>query len=79
MELTILSDFQKKILDYFKKTSLVSKFYLSGGTALSEFYLKHRKSEDMVLAFILFSSIQKLRLLNTKLILASIRLARLNR
>lgn len=47
MELTILSDFQKKALTYFKKTSLVSKFYLAGGTALAEFYLKHRKSEDL--------------------------------
>jgi len=44
---TILSDFQKKALSLFKKTSLVKKYYLAGGTALSEFYLHHRKSEDL--------------------------------
>ncbi len=44
---TILNDFQIKILSQFKKSSLVKKFYLSGGTALSEFYLHHRLSEDL--------------------------------
>ena len=47
MGLTILSSFQKNTLDYFKKTSLSKVFYLAGGTALSEFYLQHRKSEDL--------------------------------
>ncbi len=47
MELSILSDFQKKVLEYFRKTSLSKHFYLAGGTALAEFYLKHRKSEDL--------------------------------
>lgn len=47
MEKTILSSFQKTALLEFKKTSLASKFYLLGGTALSEFYLKHRLSEDL--------------------------------
>ena len=42
-----MTNFQKKLLDYFKKTSLAKKFYLAGGTALAEFYLKHRKSEDL--------------------------------
>lgn len=45
---TILSP---KQLDFFKLFSeenfLTSKFYLTGGTALAEFYLKHRYSEDL--------------------------------
>lgn len=44
---TILSDFQKTTLSLFKKTPLAKTFYLAGGTALSEFYLQHRKSEDL--------------------------------
>lgn len=47
MELTILSNFQKKTLAFFKKSPLAKKFYLGGGTALAEFYLHHRKSEDL--------------------------------
>lgn len=47
MEQTILNPFQKKTLDVFKKTSLSKKYYLSGGTALSEVYLHHRHSEDL--------------------------------
>jgi predicted nucleotidyltransferase component of viral defense system len=44
---TILNPFQTKILADFKKSNLSKKFYLSGGTALSEFYLHHRLSEDL--------------------------------
>jgi predicted nucleotidyltransferase component of viral defense system len=44
---TILSDFQRRVLVLFKKSPLVKNFYLAGGTALAEFYLKHRKSEDL--------------------------------
>lgn len=44
---TILSDFQRTALYLFKKSILAKKFYLAGGTALAEFYLKHRKSEDL--------------------------------
>lgn len=47
MGLTILSSFQKKALFYFLKTPLSKNFYLAGGTALAEYYLKHRKSEDL--------------------------------
>lgn len=47
MGLTILNNFQKKILSQFKKTPLAKKYYLAGGTALAEFYLKHRRSEDL--------------------------------
>ena len=45
--MTILSDFQQKVIARFKKTVLSKQFYLDGGTALSEFYLQHRKSEDL--------------------------------
>jgi len=45
---TILSENQKLFLELFsKENSLVKKFYLTGGTALSEFYLRHRYSEDL--------------------------------
>lgn len=44
---TILNPFQKRTLEIFKKTPLTNKFYLSGGTALAEFYLQHRFSEDL--------------------------------
>lgn len=47
MAQTILNPFQQKVLSLFKKTLLVKKFYLSGGTALAEFYLQHRLSEDL--------------------------------
>ena len=47
MAKTILTPFQQKALSIFKKTPLSKKFYLSGGTALSEFYLHHRLSEDL--------------------------------
>jgi predicted nucleotidyltransferase component of viral defense system len=30
-----------------KKPQIIKNFYLTGGTALSEFYLKHRISEDL--------------------------------
>ena len=44
---TILSDFQKKALHLFKNSVLAKSFYLAGGTALAEYYLQHRKSEDL--------------------------------
>ena len=47
MEQTILNHFQQTVLALFKKTPLAKKYYLSGGTALAEFYLHHRKSEDL--------------------------------
>jgi hypothetical protein len=43
----ILNRFQKKVLEEFAKTPLVKKFYLGGGTALAQFYLQHRQSEDL--------------------------------
>ena len=47
MAKSILNSFQIKTLSDFKKSSLSKKFYLSGGTALAEFYLHHRLSEDL--------------------------------
>ena len=47
MAKTILNLFQQKTLLDFKKSNLSKKFYLSGGTALAEFYLHHRLSEDL--------------------------------
>ncbi|MBI4571954.1 MAG: nucleotidyl transferase AbiEii/AbiGii toxin family protein, partial [candidate division NC10 bacterium] len=39
---------QHAFLDaFFSSTHLPSRFYLSGGTALSAFYLKHRRSDDL--------------------------------
>ena len=42
-----MSDFQKKALNLFKTSVLAKNFYLAGGTALAEYYLQHRKSEDL--------------------------------
>src|SRR3989338_9762036 len=47
MAKTILNQFQTKVVTDFKRSNLSRKFYLSGGTALSEFYLHHRLSEDL--------------------------------
>ncbi|MBU2634974.1 nucleotidyl transferase AbiEii/AbiGii toxin family protein [Patescibacteria group bacterium] len=43
-ELTLL---QKKVLDLFAKSSLKDKFYWTGGTLLSSYYLHHRRSSDL--------------------------------
>jgi len=42
-----LSEIQKRIVGSFQKGSDASYFYLTGGTALAEFYLGHRKSYDL--------------------------------
>lgn len=48
MEQTILTQGQKVALDCFKsRAELADLFYLSGGTALAEYYLHHRYSEDL--------------------------------
>lgn len=44
---TILTPFQQQLLNLLASDNYIShRFYLTGGTALSEFYLKHRFSED---------------------------------
>ncbi len=48
MEKEILTPAQKKFLELISEEKSISKnFYLTGGTALSAFYLKHRLSEDL--------------------------------
>ena len=48
MAKTILSDNQVKILETIgKEKTLCYSFYLTGGTALAEYYIKHRLSEDL--------------------------------
>lgn len=45
---SILSENQKKLLDLLSQEQAVCiNFYLTGGTALAEFYLHHRLSEDL--------------------------------
>jgi len=45
---SILNNRQSLILEEFQKSDfLTSKFYFTGGTALSEVYLKHRESVDL--------------------------------
>lgn len=45
---SILTSTQKNLLDALScNQTLTTQFYLSGGTALSEFYLHHRLSEDL--------------------------------
>lgn len=45
---SILSESQKKLLDLLsKEQSICTHFYLTGGTALAEFYLHHRLSKDL--------------------------------
>lgn len=43
----ILTDLQKKILNTFSDLPDKEAFYLTGGTALSAFFLKHRRSHDL--------------------------------
>lgn len=43
----ILTEDQKSFLARFRASSLCEIFYLTGGTALSAFYLQHRLSEDL--------------------------------
>lgn len=45
---SMLSENQKKLLGLFSANeSICANFYLTGGTALAEFYLHHRLSEDL--------------------------------
>lgn len=47
MDLEVLENIQKKILNSLKHIPEMESFYLTGGTALSAFYLYHRKSNDL--------------------------------
>jgi predicted nucleotidyltransferase component of viral defense system len=45
---TILTPTQKNLLEeFFLDKNIANLFYLTGGTALAEYYLKHRYSEDL--------------------------------
>lgn len=47
-KISILTKNQREILDQVTNNDFLKKnFYLTGGTALSEFYLQHRYSEDL--------------------------------
>ncbi len=43
----ILSEFQKAFLQLFASLPDQERFYLAGGTALAEYYLGHRLSNDL--------------------------------
>lgn len=48
MEKTILTSKQLDFLELAQaQASITKRFYLTGGTALAEFYLKHRRSDDI--------------------------------
>lgn len=48
MAKSLLSANQKIVLDFISKEKpILNLFYLTGGTALSEYYLQHRYSEDL--------------------------------
>jgi len=47
-EISILTSHQREVLEALSNERyFTQRFYLAGGTALSEFYLKHRLSEDL--------------------------------
>lgn len=43
----ILTQEQKTFLAHYRESPICNRFYLTGGTALSAFYLRHRQSEDL--------------------------------
>lgn len=47
MEQKILKDWQEKVISFLANNENFKDFYLSGGTALSAFYLRHRISDDL--------------------------------
>ena len=58
-KLTILDSYQKKFLELvLSEPYLLKRFYWTGGTVLSEFYLHHRESHDIDL----FSESQEIHL-----------------
>lgn len=47
MEQEVLKDWQKKVIALVASTPELDGFYLTGGTALSGYYLQHRVSDDL--------------------------------
>lgn len=68
MAKTILTNKQQVLLDLISQQKhLVTNFYLSGGTALAEYYLHHRLSEDLD-----FFSLEEVNPMNIQLSLKNI-------
>lgn len=65
----ILTNLQKRILKLFSNQPDKEIFYLTGGTALSAFYLKHRRSHDLDF----FTSVEELLLPFSQKLEASLR------
>lgn len=70
----ILTELQKKILVLFSGLPDKEAFYLSGGTALSAFFLQHRKSHDLDF----FTSVEELILPFSQKLEASLKKENLN-
>lgn len=47
MPIQVLNNLQERLLKEISQTSLKDNFFLTGGTALSVFYLQHRYSDDL--------------------------------
>ena len=47
MEQTILKPWQKKVITLVDGEQKMAGFYLTGGTALAAYYLRHRLSDDL--------------------------------
>lgn len=45
--MSILTNFQKQVIKELSNLSIFENFFLTGGTALAEFYLQHRYSDDL--------------------------------
>ncbi|MEJ5166937.1 MAG: nucleotidyl transferase AbiEii/AbiGii toxin family protein, partial [Thermoanaerobaculia bacterium] len=65
----IITDLQRDFLKFFSKLPDSNSFYLTGGTALADFFLGHRKSYDLNL----FTREKKLILPFTNLLREKIR------
>ena len=46
-KITVITPLQQKLLRLFAKSELAGQYYLTGGTALAAFHLKHRLSQDL--------------------------------
>ena len=47
MEQEVLKNWQKRVIALVASTPELGHFYLTGGTALSGYYLQHRISDDL--------------------------------
>lgn len=58
----ILYPHQIKLLSLFFTSPFAKPFFLTGGTALSAFYLAHRESQDLVTDVDKFKTLPKMRI-----------------